>query len=52
MAKERNEAFQQLYIQTINKFTGQFITDFCKKNGDINWEKFVEFNSGMKKNKK
>ena len=48
-AKERNEAFQQLYVQTINKFTGQFITDFCKENGDTDWEKLVEYNSGMKK---
>jgi len=51
-AKERNEAFQQLYVQTINKFTRQFITDFCKERGDTDWEKLVEFNSGMKKNKK
>jgi len=50
-AKERNEAFQQLYVQTINKFTRQFITDFCKENGDTDWEKLVEFNSGMKKRK-
>ncbi|MDR1652115.1 MAG: cytosolic protein [Prevotellaceae bacterium] len=46
--KERNEDFQNIYIQIINKFTAQFIKDFCKENGEINWIKLVEFNSGKK----
>jgi len=30
----------------INLFTKQFIDEFCKKNGEIDWKKLVEFNSG------
>jgi hypothetical protein len=47
-AKERNEEFQKLYVQTINNFTLQFILDFCKENGEIDWNKIVKFNSGKK----
>lgn len=47
-AKERNEKFQQLYVQTINNFTLQFINDFCKENGEVDWRKIVKFNSGKK----
>lgn len=45
-AKERNEDFQKLYSQMINIFTKDFINNFCKINGEIDWEKLVEFNSG------
>jgi hypothetical protein len=47
-AKERNENFQKQYIQTINILTKQFITDFCKENGEIDWHKIVVLNSGRK----
>ena len=47
-AKERNEEFQKRYAQMINVFTKEFIEDFCKKDGEIDWEKLVEFNSGNK----
>lgn len=30
----------------INNFTMEFITDFCKETGEIDWEKLVVFNSG------
>lgn len=43
-AKEKNENFQIAYYQVINKFTLQFAQDFCK-NGIIDWNKLVEFNS-------
>ena len=33
------------YTQMINKFTREFSNNFCKKNGDIDWKKLVEFNS-------
>ena len=36
------------YSKMINKFTKEFITDFCKENGEIDWKKLVEFNSGKK----
>lgn len=45
-AKERNEEFQKSYTQKINLFTKEFIEEFCKKNGEIDWEKLVKFNSG------
>lgn len=46
-AKEKNDEFNQSYARMINKFTKAFITDYCKENGDIDWEKIVKFNSGM-----
>lgn len=49
-AREKNEIFQKSYIQMINKFTKQFANDFCDDSGNINWEKLVQFNSGVKKN--
>jgi hypothetical protein len=48
-SKERNEEFMTSYSNMINKFTRDFIKDFCDDNGEINWTKFVEFNSGKKK---
>ncbi len=48
-AKERNEEFQKRYAQMINLFTKQFINDFCKMNGEIDWEKLVMYNSRNKK---
>lgn len=43
-AKERNDEFLQSYAQMVNKFTLKFGNDFCK-NGKIDWEKLVRFNS-------
>ena len=45
-AKEHNDDFLKSYAQMINKFTREFSIDFCRKNGDIDWEKLVEYNSG------
>ena len=47
-AKERNCDFQKLYIQMINKFTRQFLNEFCFDNGEIDWKKLVVFNSGRR----
>lgn len=44
-AKEKNHEFTRLYDNMINKFTREFLNDFCKKNGEIDWEKLVSFNS-------
>ena len=44
-AREKNEDFMLSYTQMINKFTREFSTSFCKKNGAIDWKKLVEFNS-------
>jgi len=45
-AKERNEEFRNEYSMLINRFSKQFMDNFCKENGQIDWEKLVEFNSG------
>ena len=48
MAKERNDDFIQSYSQMINKFTKEFANEFCKDNGEIDWDKLVKFNSATK----
>lgn len=48
-SKERNDEFMESYSNMINKFTRDFIKDFCKANGEIDWIKLVQFNSGKKK---
>jgi len=47
-AKEKNDDFIKSYSQMINKFTKEFANDFCKNNGEIDWEKLVRFNSESK----
>ncbi|MCS7323815.1 MAG: PmeII family type II restriction endonuclease [Thermoflexales bacterium] len=44
-AKERNDAFYKEYAQLINRFTEEFMRDFCKENGAIDWQKLVAFSS-------
>jgi hypothetical protein len=46
-ARERNEEFQRLYTQMINKFTKEFSNTYCNNDGEIDWGKLVRFNSGM-----
>ena len=50
-AKEKNEAFYESYSQILNKFTSDFILNFCV-NGKINWNSLVQFNSSISKPKK
>lgn len=47
-SKERNDEFVKAYSKMLNQFTRDFIKDYCKPNGDIDWEKLVKLNSGMK----
>ena len=47
-AKERNEEFQKSYTQMINRFTKQFSNDYCSNDGEIDWVKLVQFNSGVR----
>ena len=44
-AKERNDEFQKSYVKAINRFTKQFLMEFCLVNGDIDWIGLVKFNS-------
>ncbi|MDR0466180.1 MAG: cytosolic protein [Deltaproteobacteria bacterium] len=44
-AKERNDIFYKEYSKVENKFTEEFIRDFCTSDKAIDWEKLVAFNS-------
>jgi hypothetical protein len=45
-AKERNEEFMNEYSMLINRLSKRFMDHFCNDNGQIDWEKLVEYNSG------
>ena len=47
-AKEKNDDFAKSYAIMINKFTAEFLKDFCIESGEIDWEKLVKFNSEKK----
>ncbi len=40
--------YKKAWEHAINRFTAEFIKDFCNGDGSINWERLVEFNSGTK----
>ncbi len=44
--QEKNNEFYTSYSQVINKFTREFANEYCNKNGEIEWDKLVRFNSG------
>jgi len=44
-AKERNESFDIRKAELINKFTKEFVDEFCNEDGKILWEELVKFNS-------
>lgn len=48
-AREKNDEFMTSYSMKLNKFTLDFSYDFCNKEGAIDWEKLIKFNSEMKK---
>jgi len=45
-AREKNEEFMKQYTRLVNRFTSEFLTDYQKSTGEIDWEKLVAFNSG------
>ncbi len=47
-AKARNDVFLESYAKMINKFTLEFTKDYCTKEGDIDWNKLVVYNSGKR----
>ncbi len=51
-AKERNEEFGREYAKAANRFTAEFIRDYCTEEGAIDWKKIVAFNSATIKPKK
>ncbi|MBM4038202.1 MAG: cytosolic protein [Planctomycetes bacterium] len=44
-AKERNDEFACEYAKVVNRFTAEFITEFCHADGRILWDRVVAFNS-------
>lgn len=51
-AKEKNEEFMVLYGQVLNKLTKEFIDDYCKESGEIDWAKIVKLNSDARDGQK
>jgi hypothetical protein len=45
-AKENNDLFDVEYGKVVNKFSMQFMKEFCEEDGTINWDDLVEFSSG------
>ncbi len=45
-ARERNREFAAEYAKMINRFSRDFMEDFCASDGAIDWPKLVKFNSG------
>jgi Type II restriction endonuclease EcoO109I len=44
-AEQKNEAFYEAYAPMINRFTHEFVENFCDQKGAIDWKKLVQFNS-------
>lgn len=38
--------YESAFNAAVNRFTKEFIDDFCNQDGTIDWEKLVKFNSG------
>lgn len=45
-AKQHNDNFKRERDKIYNKLGREFILEFCAKDGTIQWDKLVEFNSG------
>lgn len=45
-ARENNEQFQSEYGKVVNRFTLEFMQNFCDPDGAIIWERIVQLNSG------
>ena len=45
-AKEHNDSFYSEKNRVVNRFSKQFLDNYCDVSGDINWDKLVEYNSG------
>jgi hypothetical protein len=45
-AKQKNDEFIISYGKMINRFTKEFLIEFCLNSGEVDWKKLVKFNSG------
>ncbi len=46
-ARVKNHDFIESYSQMLNKFTKEFVNEFCSDNGTISWNRLVKFNAGI-----
>lgn len=46
------QEYQQAFDAAVNRFTKEFIDEFCFEDGSIDWEKLTAFNSGVRVPKK
>lgn len=44
-AEDKNLQFRESYDALVNRLDREFLNDFCKEDGSIDWEKLVRFNS-------
>ncbi len=42
------QSFREAYTRALNRFVMKFTADFCKKDGSIDWERLVVYNSAKK----
>ena len=49
--QEHRVRYQVEWRKAVNRFEREFLNNFSTPDGDINWEKLVEFNSGIRKKK-
>lgn len=50
---ERNRPkFRAEWDQAVNRFTREFMDNFCRSDGSIDWERLVAFNSAAKQKRK
>ncbi|MFA5424365.1 MAG: PmeII family type II restriction endonuclease [Phycisphaerae bacterium] len=45
-AKQHNDKFKKQKSKIVNLFTKEFLENFCKEDGEIDWRRLVVFNSG------
>lgn len=48
-AKERNAEFAREYAKVTNRFTAEFLRDYCTTDGAIDWSRIVAHNSATTK---
>jgi len=48
---KHKDEYQTAWDKAVNRYVGEFVSESCYKDGGINWEKLVEFNSGKRKPK-
>jgi hypothetical protein len=44
--------FRAEWDRAVNRFTRDFMADFCRHNGSIDWERLVAFNSSIRNTKR